>query len=379
MVGTNRTKAGESLWPNHLAALVHRQRVARGLTLEQLAEKAGLGKNREKITTILRGNWPRHATLLKVIHTLDIPLEQVYPLPEYPTTGEVLETMRLRRGLTIDVAGAIVGISGTQLRRIERNLSPNSPSIAHLRAYHGVENIAVYDDRSETPLAAEIDDAIRSRGLTIGAAAREAELDHMTIKMVLRGFRPSLETMKKLEAAFGLPIDLARAFDPASTLAEQLQVRKWRSGLSSAEFSREIGLSESSFTTVVANGVIGDEVQTSLASSALVTEDAVQRAKARYIKRVLDQRGNQVPSRSKLGRYIEEECISQGRLPKDIARALGIHPSLFRRLRRGQIPRYRQTVEKIANALGFTEQQRLGVLEEWTSVRQRPGDVTRAD
>lgn len=360
-----RLSSQEKVWPNHLAAMIQEARAARGLTLEELAEQAGLGKNREKITTILRGNWPKHSTLLKVIKVLNIPLEQVYPIPEKPTVGTLLETMRLRFGLTLNAAGSAVGISGTQVRRIERNLSPNSPSIVALRTFYGVESVEIFEDTYPTLLATELDNALHVRGFGVVDAARESDLDQMTILMILRGYRPSLQTMKKLETAFGLPVELAQSFDPNSPLADQLKVLKWHSGLTGEEFANELGVSSSSYTTIVVNGVIGAKIQESLSKSATITNDALQKAKSRYVQRMLSQTGKESTTTSLLGKYIDEQCITLGLLPGNVARSIEMHPSLFRKVRRGRVPRHWNTVGKIMDALHFSEHQSASVLKEW--------------
>lgn len=353
------------VWPNHLAAMIQEARVNRGLTLEDLAVQAGLGRNREKITTILRGNWPRYATLVKVIGVLNISLEQVYPLLEKPTVGTLLETMRLRHGLTLNAAGFAVGISGSQVRRIERNLSPNSPSIAALRSYYGVESVQVFENNQSSLLANKLDDIMQERGFSLAEAARESDLDQMTILMILRGHKPSLYTMQKLEIAFGLTMDLAQSFDPNSNLAQQLKIRKWYSGLKGNEFADELGLSESVYTAIVVNSVIGGKIQGLLAKSLVVTAAAVQEAKSRYVQRVMNQTGRSISVTTLLGKYINEQCVTLGFLPGNVARSIGIHPSQFRKIRRGQLPRRWDRVEKIMSALSFSEQQRINIREEW--------------
>ena len=324
-----------TFWPNHLASLINEARVAKGWTVEELAIRAGFGPNREKITTILRGNWPHHSTLVKVIGLLSIAIEQVYPLPAMPTTGQLLKIMRMRTGLRLNDIGAAVGISGSQVRRIERDLAPKSPSIPLLRAFFAVENMKTYENDELPPLALEMEYLLEARGLSIVEAAAEARIDAMTLRLILRGYQPSRMVMKRLEEKFGISPYLVRPLDPSGALDEQLRTQRWHSGLTTREFAAEIGLSSSSYATIVANGVIGERIYSILAS-APITLEAAQRARSRHIKRKLEESSTVRGSTSLLGTLIDQQCIELGVLPGVVAPDLSLHPSNFRQIRRGR-------------------------------------------
>lgn len=356
---------------NHLARLVQERRVSRGLTIEELAEAAGFGRNRGKIATILAGHWPTHATLVAVLDALDIPLGDVYPLPDRPTVGQLLSTMRLRRGLRLNDVGAAVGLSGSQILRIERDLVPRSPSIPGLLAWFGVESAETYPPDDQSLLATELAEAMHQRKLSPQRAARHANLDEMTIRLILRGHVPSFATAEKLREAFDLSLETVRPFVPEGTLAEQLRTRQWHSGLTAGEYARAIGLSESGYGKIVVNGVVGDHIAGQLAEADVTTPEATHRAQARHIVRMLDQAGRRPSATTILGRQIDERCIALGILPGDAAAQLGINPSHFRRIRRGARPRNWQRVAQIMEMLHFTEDARRAVREEWDAGRGR--------
>jgi len=101
---------------------------------------------------------------------------------------------------------------------------------------------------------------LEARGLSIAEAAAEAQIDAMTLRLILRGYQPSLMVMKRLEGKFGVSPYLVRPLDPNGALDEQLRTQRWHSGLTARAFAAEIGLSSSSYSTIVANGVIGERV-----------------------------------------------------------------------------------------------------------------------
>lgn len=360
---------GPERWPNHLARLIHERRLARGLTMEALAEAAGFGRNREKIATIISGHWPKHGTLVALLDALDIPIAEVYPLPESPTVGQVLETMRLRRGLRLDDVGAAIGITGTQVRRIERDLSPRSPSIPGLLAFFGASGIRTYEREELPPFSQALQRALDERKLSLDAAAHLAELDAMTILMILRGHKPSYPTASKLQQAFDVPLELARPIRPNASLADQLRTLKWHADIGIEAFARQLRISESSLQQVVANGVIGDRVAERLAEVHNIPPEAWQLARSRHVRRMLEQARAYAVSTSLLGRLIDERCISLGLLPGAVARQLGIHPAVFRRFRRGARPNRREVVERIMAVLDFSAEQREAVLAEWHGMR----------
>lgn len=356
--------------PNRLAKLVQERRLARGMTMEDVAAAAGFGRVRDKIATIISGHWPDHATLSAVIGVLDIGIAQIYPLPERSTTGKLLETMRLRRGLRLNDVGKAVGISGSQIRRIERDLTRSSPTVPRLLAWFGVEHVRTYPPEAPSPLASELERALRQRGLGPEQAARVAELDAMTIRLILRGHRPSFATATKLHEAFGVPLDVARPLDPEDSLAEQVRGRQWHSGLGAGDFARALGLSESSYTKIVANGVVGDAVAGYLTGSPLIAPEATQRAHSRHIERMLAQAGHRPPAPTELGRHIDERCIALGVLPGIVAIRLGINPATFRKIRRGALPERWERVMRIMDELGFSPARREDVRQEWERTRR---------
>ncbi len=183
-------------------------RQERGLTLGQLAQKAGISAS--YLSTIERGlKKPSIPVLRQISEALHVSPALLVRSEEEKFTGEKLRFLREGRGLTIEELAEISELSVSLIEKFEKTEAlPDYEQLERLAAALNITpSCFVEESHYKTNIGARLKQLRESQGITVTSLAAKAGVSPGLISQIEGNYTiPSLDTLEKISATMGITL-----------------------------------------------------------------------------------------------------------------------------------------------------------------------------
>lgn len=180
----------------------------RGLTLGQLAEKAGISAS--YLSTIERGlKKPSIPALKQISDALHVSPALLVRSADEKFTGEKLRFLREGRGLTVAELAELSDLPATQIEKFENSAAlPDHDQLDRLAsALNLTVSCFVEENYYKTNIGSRLKKLRESQGLSVAALAAKARVSPGLVSQIEGNYTiPSLDTLEKISEIMGITL-----------------------------------------------------------------------------------------------------------------------------------------------------------------------------